>query len=53
MMRRKKKWTPCKPQDDEKQREAMAALDKLGKEAAREILAFEHLRLKNKEAKPT
>jgi hypothetical protein len=52
MMRRKKKQPPCKPQDDERQRKAREALEKLGSEAAREILAFEIVRL-SKGAKPS
>jgi hypothetical protein len=51
MMRRKKKPKSCKPQEDERQRKAHEALEKLGAEAAREILAFEIVRQSNKGAK--
>lgn len=53
MMRRKKKPETPKPHEDERQRQAREALDKLGVEAAREILAFEIVRLRKERAKPS
>ena len=51
MIRRKRKAEKPKPQEDERQRKAHEALEKLGAEAAQEILAFEIVRQSNKGAK--